>query len=169
MNFKTIAIGVIIFLIGLVAVIAAPLYYPNYSTINHVYADNENVVTVKPYAQYIVKTIQITPKNNSVIFFVVDSNANVSIYNSSNFKELGNAQGEIGLQLTPGKYYLVVVNDENTSQEIKYTYGIFPSGYINGFYYGLSIYDEVMEIVALAGAAIAIIALLQELFSRRRK
>ncbi len=169
MNFKTIVIGVIIFLVGLFAVIAAPLYYPSYSTINHIYAENENTVTIKPYAQYIVKTIQITPENNSVIFFVINSNANVSIYNVSNLKELGNNQGEIGLQLTPGKYNLVVINNENSSQEIKYTYGIFPSNYINGFYYGLSIYDTVMEIVALAGAAIAIISLLQELLSRRRK
>jgi hypothetical protein len=169
MNFKAIVAGAIIFLIGLSAYLTIPLYYPNYSAINQVYKENEATATVPPTSTQIVKTIEITPTNNSVIFFVNDSNFNVTIMNATNEHVLGNQQGEIGLVLSPGKYLLGIVNPKNVTQTVTYSYGVFPSNYINGFYYGLSVYETVLEIVTLAGAAIAFIAFLQQVVSRRKK
>ncbi len=169
MNFKGIAIGVIIFLIGLVAYLTIPLYYPNYSAINHVYKENEATVTLPPTSTKIVKTVEITAYNNSVIFFVTNSGFNVTVMNATDLHVLGNQEGEIGLQLSPGEYLLGIVNPDNVTETVTYSYGVFPANYINGFYYGLSVYETVMEIVTLAGVAIAFLALLQQIVSRRKK
>ncbi|BDC18953.1 hypothetical protein [Acidianus sp. HS-5] len=170
MNFKVIIIGVIIFLIGLAGIVLLPLYFPNYSIVNHQYVKHYSSVTIPGGAGKIVLTFNITKENNSIIAFIKSGNGNISILNGSNVMHVVcDKQSMVSVILSPGTYYMEIINDDSTSQNITYTYGIFNADFITSFYNGLGIMTTIMEIVTVGGIAIAAIAFIYELLSRRKK
>ncbi len=170
MNFKVIIIGIIIFLIGLAGIVFLPLYFPNYSIVNNQYAKHYTSVTVPGGAGKIVLKFNITKNNNSIIAFIKSGNANISILNGSTpLHSVCNKQSMVSVILSPGTYYMEIINDDSTPQNITYTYGIFNANFITSFYNGLGIITTIMEIVTVGGIALAFIAFIYELLSRRKK
>lgn len=170
MGFKVVLVGVIIFLLGLLGLLLLPLYFPNYSKVNDQFAKHYTTVTVPANAGKIVLTFNITKENNSIIAFIKSGNANISILNGTPpFHVVYNRQGEVSLILSPGVYYMEIINNKNTTQNVTYTYGIFNAGFITNFYNGLRIMTTVMEIVMVGGLAMAFISFVYELLSIKRR
>lgn len=169
MNFKGIGIGVLIFLIGIIALILEPYYYPNYSRVNEVFKTHLTTVEIPAGAEKIVMNFTITPENNSIIAFIVKGAGNITVLNGTAFHQVVNQGNKLGVILSPGNYYLAIINTQDAPQNITFTYGIFNAGYISGFYNGLNILTTVLEIIMLGGAAIAILSLAYQLLSRKKR
>ncbi|ARM75642.1 hypothetical protein [Acidianus manzaensis] len=169
MNFKGIAIGLIIFVIGFIAYLFLPTYFPNYSHVEGVYRNHETTVTIPAGATQIVLKFNITKNNNSIVAFITKGSGNVTILNGTPPKIVYNQANIVSVALSPGEYELGIINNTTDAETVSYTYGIFPASYISSFYSGLGVLTTITEIVTLGGIAIAVIAFIYELLSRRKK
>ncbi|NON62050.1 hypothetical protein [Acidianus sp. RZ1] len=171
MNYKAIAIGIVIFLVGLVASITMPFYYPNYQEVNSVYASHLSYVVIPAGAEKIVSNFTTNSTYNAVIAFIQSGTGNITIFNisSGDLKQITTQSSLVSAELTPGKYAIAIVNPQGIAQNISYTYGVFNANFLNSFYSGLGILSTITEILTLGGIAITIIAVIYEIINRKRK
>ncbi|AWR96998.1 hypothetical protein DFR86_05105 [Acidianus sulfidivorans JP7] len=169
MNFKGIAIGLIIFVIGFASYITLPKYFPNYSYVEGVYNTHETSVMIPAGADKIVMQFNITKNNNSIVAFIVKGGGNITILNGTPPKIIENQANIVSVALSPGEYYLGIINNSTDAENVTYTYGIFPASLISSFYSGLGVMTTITEIVTFGGIAIAFIAFIYELLSRKKR
>lgn len=167
MNFKVIALGIIIFLIGFILTLSEPFYFPNYGYVKGIYKAHQASVQIPANTEKIVINFTITNSDNAIIAFISKGIGNVSIISGSSVIE--NQANGVSVILPLGNYELVVINTQNTLQTINYTYGLFNAGFISSFYSRLGLLSTTLEILMLGGAAIAFLSFIYEFLSRKKR
>lgn len=166
MNLNLLALGTIFLVIGLLLYISLPLYYPGYSTVNNVFKSNQGYVVVGPAQTVIVKNLS-AQKGQAIIFLVLKGNANVSLLSSTGHPIL-NQQKEISIELNQSDYEIQIINLDNQTSNISFTYGLFNAQTISNFYYSLGILQTFLDVVILAGGAMILWYIISWFVTRRK-
>ncbi|BCS91790.1 hypothetical protein L3N51_00329 [Metallosphaera sp. J1] len=166
MNFNLLALGTIFLVIGLLLYISLPLYYPGYSTVNNVFKSNQGYVVVGPAQTVIVKNLS-AQKGQAIIFLVLKGNANVSLLSSTGHPIL-DQQKEISIELNQSDYEIQIINLDNQTSNISFTYGLFNAQTISNFYYSLGILQTFLDVVILAGGAMILWYIISWFVTRRK-
>lgn len=168
MKFKGVIAGIIILLVGLAADLTIPQYFPNYAYVTKVYKTHMTSIEIPAKTEQIVLNFTITNTDNAIIAFITKGSANISVIDSNSSKVVVNQVNRVGIILSPGNYYLAIINNQINPQNITYTYGIFNAGFISSFYSGLGVLSTALELIIIFGAIIIILSLAYQLLSRKK-
>ncbi|AWR99643.1 hypothetical protein [Metallosphaera hakonensis] len=166
MNLNLMVIGIILLVLGLSLYLSIPLYYPGYSSTNNIFKSNQGSVIVGPGQTLVVKNIS-GKSGDALIFLTLNGNANVSLLTQSG-QTIISQQKEISVALNKSNYSVAIVNLDNKTTNITFTYGIFNAISISNFYYSLGILQTFLEIVTLAGGAMILWQVISWIVSRRK-
>ena len=151
MNLNLLIVGLVFLVIGSSLYVSLPVYYPGYSSVNNVYKSNQGYVIVGPDQSVIVKNFT-AQSGQAIIFLVLKGNANVSLLSSTG-KPILNQQKEVSIELNQSRYEIEIINLDNQTSNISFTYGLFNAQTISNFYYSLGILQTFLDVVVLAGVA----------------
>ncbi|MGC9105477.1 MAG: hypothetical protein ACP5HQ_03530 [Thermoprotei archaeon] len=131
---KFIVVGSILALSSLTIWLSSPLLVPGYAEVRQTFAQNERIVTLKPYQSVILTSFE-TYGDSAVIAFALNSSTTSFTVLSSSGSPLTKPVQVLSLRLpSPGNYSLVVTNTANQTLTVAVTYGVFPYSAIQNFY-----------------------------------
>jgi hypothetical protein len=157
---KFVIVGSVLALAFLAVWLSSPLLVPGYAEVRQTFAQNERVVTLKPYQSVVLASFQ-TSGDSAIIAFALNPSLpiNFTVLSSSG-SPLTKPAPTLSLRLpNPGNYSLVVINTANQTLTVAVTYGVFPYAFIQNFYTITGILQNATEFFIVLGIAMALYGL----------
>ncbi|BCU69317.1 hypothetical protein [Stygiolobus caldivivus] len=164
-NLSLIAVGILIFLLGLAGNLLMPFYLPYYHQIDSELVNHTVNVKVNPSLTEKVVNVTATDKNNTIYVVTNNSNVNVFIYYNNLTLAFNNSNGFIAARVTPGNYILAINNPTSSPQPVSVHYAVIPAYELSNFDSYSSIAGTVTEFIMAIGIVIAGIGLIKAIFS----
>ncbi|MEM3759339.1 MAG: hypothetical protein QXV70_06850 [Saccharolobus sp.] len=162
------AIMIIIFLIIAILFLEIPYYFPNYSYVSHIYQHNLKYIELPPERGINIVNITVNDYNNTLIAFTENSgNVNITVLNM-NGEIIANNQQYVGTKLPSGYYRIFLINMENISKNVTFTYGIFNYQSIASFYSSLGLLKSVYEILMAGSLVIGLYSIIKGVARTKR-
>ncbi|QKQ99687.1 hypothetical protein GWK48_04145 [Metallosphaera tengchongensis] len=159
--------GVILLVVGLSLYVLIPTYFSGYQTINNVFRANQGYVNLPPLGSQIVKNFTVHASGQAIIFLVTKGNANVTLLNDRG-QPILNQEKQVSIALNQSSYSIEIINLNNATQNITYTYGLFNAESISNFYYSLGVLETFLDLLIVIGLGLILWYVLSLIVSRRK-